>query len=145
VFIHPSKIAKSNNTVISTSSHSPSASCPSRHAANSNTVMHYANETGTVMRNDMQDQQQESSGVNSQVVEASSEFKNRPGDRQKAARIILPLLKTGLSRDDVKNLLGPPTKEIGDGRIWCYILFYESAMDVYFDANGKLEKVSGLD
>ena len=157
--IRPSKTAQSDNTVqslvhvgqssqpasISTSSRSPSVSCPSRHAANSNTVVHYANETGTVVRGDMKNQQQESSGVSSRVVAASSEFKNRPGDRQKSARTIFPLLKPGLSRSDVKDLLGPPTKVIGDGRVWCYILFYESAMDVYFDADGKLERVLGLD
>jgi hypothetical protein len=95
----------------------------------------HVGQTGRVSMND-------SAIADKQRQEATVEFKNRKGDRQKAAQILRPLLKQGMSRQAVKELLGAPSFETDNGSGWAYVLFYESVLAVHFDAAGNLMEVN---
>jgi hypothetical protein len=74
-----------------------------------------------------------------EVVAAVSQFKAQPYNRQSAAKILLPLIKVGMSIEEVETMLGPP-----GGRVWQYSLSINSdaALTVHFNHESKVERVS---
>jgi len=80
------------------------------------------------------------------IAKAIHEFqtKSRAEDNYAVPRKLLPLLKLGLSKDEVKEILGEPRKittgEQG-GSYWSYGLFYSMFIDVEFNREGKLVEV----
>lgn len=73
-----------------------------------------------------------------EVIAAISEFKTQLYNRQKAAEKLLPVIKTGMSTQEVEKILGAPTWEV-----WDYRLFYStpSSLIIRFDTDGKVKEV----
>ncbi len=78
-----------------------------------------------------------------EIQMAIEEFKNNPGFRNEPAKILVPLLKIGMTTDDVEHLLGKPDSErqLDEGTAWGYGLFYSQFIDVHFDSDNKVEKI----
>lgn len=75
--------------------------------------------------------------VNSEITTAISEFKNNPFNRQKSAKKLIPVIKKGMSSQEIKEILGEPNETI-----WDYPLFYSSRLLIHFDSEGKVKKVA---
>jgi hypothetical protein len=73
-----------------------------------------------------------------EIVEAISEFKGQPYNRQEPAKKLLPFVKAGMPTGEVEAMLGPP-----DGNRWDYSLSRSSpaSLIVRFSNEGKVEKV----
>jgi hypothetical protein len=80
----------------------------------------------------------------SAVAKASAAFQTGLGGRYPndcaSARTLLPWIEAGMTRADLKSLLGPPDRATDDS--WYYVLFYSMYLDVRFDASGKIQRVS---
>lgn len=78
-----------------------------------------------------------------EIAQASVEFKQNSGLdlRPKPARKLLPHLKKGMSKTEVKALLGEAGKVSDDGLFWGYIVFYSQFIDIYFDSHDRIEKI----
>lgn len=78
-----------------------------------------------------------------EIAQASVEFKQNSelGLRPKPARKLLPHLKKGMSKTEVKALLGEPSKVSDDGLFWGYIVFYSQFIDIYFDSHDRIGKI----
>lgn len=74
-----------------------------------------------------------------EIIEAISEFKGQPYNRQKPAKKLLLLIKTDMPMSEVEAMLGPP-----DGTRWDYSLLNSSSSSliVRFSTDGKVEKVT---
>ena len=72
------------------------------------------------------------------VLEASKEFKQRPGFRHGPAKTLIPHLKNGMSKNSVKTLLGDPDHVAEDGSLWKYTLFYSLFIDIRFDKEDRV-------
>jgi len=71
--------------------------------------------------------------------EASAAFKEKGNsDRRELARRLLPAIKKGLQRDQVSGILGSPDKQMENGQVWTYVLWYSSYLSVEFDADGRV-------
>ena len=71
----------------------------------------------------------------------STEFRANPGFREISARKIMPYLTTGMSAEEIERLLGQPTNKGYDGSLWRYSVFFSKSIDVYFNAQRRVEKV----
>lgn len=91
--------------------------------------------------------QSDSSQFSLQVTQAIQDFQGNPGARYEndytVPRTLLPLLKPGLSQNEVKAILGSPdTFSTNEQTIsWSYTLFYSMFINILFDENGKLAEV----
>lgn len=72
-----------------------------------------------------------------EVEMAKEEFKKQPYNRQRAAKKLVPLIKTGLSTQDVEEMLGSPNETL-----WIYPLFYSSTLTVRFDSTDRVKNIS---
>ncbi|MBN1670616.1 MAG: hypothetical protein JXR37_06265 [Kiritimatiellae bacterium] len=77
-----------------------------------------------------------------ETVEAMHRFRIYKANREREAAILKPFIKPGMSVDDVLFFLGPPPETTSTGRIWFYPLFYSSVMEIHFDQNYRVERVS---
>jgi len=76
------------------------------------------------------------------ISEAMREFRANPdGLRLEAARMLRPLLKWGMTKREVEEMLGPPRRELSSESAWHYDVFWSHAMSIVFDANGRVEHV----
>ena len=81
-----------------------------------------------------------------EVAEAIHDFQNKPRHENDYAtpRILLALLKQGMSQNEVKEILGQPssisTNDIGV--YWNYGLFYSQFIEIQFNEDGVVEKVN---
>ncbi len=50
------------------------------------------------------------------------------------ARTLLPLIKVGMTPQEVRDILGEPDVIQEDGRTWVYTLFYSQFIIIRFDA-----------
>ena len=71
------------------------------------------------------------------VKAAIAEFKAQHDDRQKAAKTLMPTIKTGMSLTKVQDILGDPS-----ATLWDYSLFYSSTLTVRFDNDAKVTSVT---
>lgn len=63
-------------------------------------------------------------------------FRRSGGNRLDAAKAILPLIRTGMSPEEVEALLAKPS-----ATAWYFALFYSSGMMLWFDGNSQLVKI----
>ena len=91
--------------------------------------------------------QTDSSQYSLEVTQAIQDFHGNPGARYEndytVPKTLLPLLKPGLSQDEVEAILGSPEiVSINDQTIsWSYTLFYSMFITIRFDEKGKLAEV----
>ena len=76
---------------------------------------------------------------------ATARFKASPGNRAEEAKMLAPLIKPGMTRSQVKDILGAPDakgalKSTSDR--WNYTLFYSQALSVTFKGD-VVQNVSG--
>jgi len=82
-----------------------------------------------------------------EIVQAIAAFKTdaRYADDYAIPRKLLPLLKTGLSKDEVEEILGEPSKkrtnDVGVA-IWHYGLFYSQFIEIEFDPDRTVRNVT---
>ena len=78
-----------------------------------------------------------------EVANANAAFKTGVGARYRenyaVSRMLLPWIKTGMTKKEVESLLGPPDKD--SGGYWFYTLFYSMFIEVRFDAQGTVLQV----
>jgi len=84
-----------------------------------------------------------SNGNKTKIQLAIEEFKNNPGFRNEPAKILVPLLKIGMTKDDVESLLGKPDEisDLTSCTKWYYGLFYSEYIDIQFDSDDKANKI----
>ena len=71
-----------------------------------------------------------------EFANAKTLFKASPGFRTKEARMLAPMIKKGMTKDQVRELLGEPDKKgalaSSDTR-WNYTVFYSQCISVTFE------------
>ena len=80
------------------------------------------------------------------IAKAIQEFqtKSRAEDNYAVPRKLLPLLKAGLSKDEVREILGEPGRMAAGKQgeeNWLYGLFYSQFISVTFDPEGRIKEV----
>jgi len=81
----------------------------------------------------------ESTEISAAIVDFQT--KSRAADDYKTARKLLPLIKVGMTPQEVRAILGEPGRLQEDGRSWFYGLFYSQFIVVRFDSDEQVEKV----
>ena len=78
-----------------------------------------------------------------EIAQASLEFKQNSnlGLRPRPAKKLIPYLKKGMSKSEVKSMLGDPSRISNDGLFWGYIVMYSQYIDVYFDKRDRVTRV----
>jgi hypothetical protein len=81
--------------------------------------------------------------LNPELARASAEFQQNSGFglRPKPARKLLPYLKKGMSKSEVKSLLGEPSRVSDDELFWSYTIFYSQSIDMYFNRHSRVERI----
>jgi hypothetical protein len=81
--------------------------------------------------------------LKSEIQKASEKFKKSPGFRTEPAKVLVPLLKIGMTTGEIESLLGKPdNKKVSDeSTFWMYSLFYSQFIDVQFDPDNKVRKI----
>ena len=67
---------------------------------------------------------------------AKAKFKASPGFRTKEARILAPMITQGMTKDQVRDILGEPDKEgalQSLDSVWNYSVFYSQVITVTFE------------
>lgn len=72
------------------------------------------------------------------------EFKSTLGNRTDLARKIIPLIKMGMTKDEVSALLGAPSSRHSNEQSWFYGVFYSTAIIVKFNSHGEVIAVVPL-
>jgi len=82
----------------------------------------------------------------SEIVHASKEFKAKAGYRVNEAKILLPYLKAGMSKEEIRSLLGEPDskKESEYYASISYIVGRSNMIDVFLDENEKVIHVDSV-
>lgn len=76
------------------------------------------------------------------VTEAIQRFRASPhGVSMEAARIVRPLVKIGMTKHQVEELLGRPNRELMSGSVWHYDVFWSHAITVLFDRDGEVKDI----
>ncbi|MDH4240380.1 MAG: hypothetical protein OEW48_12530 [Phycisphaerae bacterium] len=81
-----------------------------------------------------------------EIVHASKEFKAKAGYRVNEAKILLPYLKVGMSKEEIRSLLGEPDSKKGFEYFACisYIVGRSNMIDVFLDENEKVIHVDSV-
>jgi hypothetical protein len=76
---------------------------------------------------------------------ASDAFKAKRaiGYRPKEAAILYPIIKTGMSRAQVKELLGAPSEKYSSENRWSYAVGYSQVFDIEFKGDVVVRKIGG--
>lgn len=76
---------------------------------------------------------------------AKAKFKAAPGNRSKEARMLAPMITPGMTRDQVRDILGERDKPKSDtpNNTWVYSVFYSQLISVTFE-NGKVVKTEAV-
>jgi len=74
------------------------------------------------------------------IVQTSEEFKKHVYFRVEQAKKLIPCLKQEMPKEEVLDLLGPPTaeQELEYYSTLCYGVFYSDVLKVYFDKDNRL-------
>lgn len=66
---------------------------------------------------------------------AKAKFKSSPGMRSKEARMLAPMIEPGMTKAQVREMLGEPDKpKTGSlGNTWLYTVFYSQFISVTFE------------
>lgn len=76
------------------------------------------------------------------IAEAVEAFRaHADGFRLEAARVVKPLVKNGMTKREVEELLGPPNSKTHEGSNWHYDVFYSQAITVQFDHSDLVSSV----
>ena len=78
-----------------------------------------------------------------EVTQVSKEFKSNVGNRDAQAKILMPYLKVGMSKENVESLLGESDYKTGSGKYFHYSLGRSNVLSVYFDEQEKMFHVEG--
>ena len=81
----------------------------------------------------------------SEFERAKVEFKGNPGNRTAAAETLRPYLAVGMSKDDIAEILGDPSKRHSKHNTWFYGLFWGQFITVEFDEQGRVKRVGPSD
>lgn len=73
-----------------------------------------------------------------EITQASKEFKLNVGNRDAQAKILMPYLKVGMSKENVESLLGESDYKTDSGKHFVYSISRSIMLSVYFDEQGKL-------
>ena len=76
---------------------------------------------------------------------AKAKFKASPGFRTKEARMLLPVIVGGMTKEQVRSILGEPDRKgalASSDTVWNYTVFYSQSITVTFE-NNKVVKVEG--
>ena len=133
-------VLHTQSPIIATSPQDVIQTCTPHCGAKTNSDIQAATPSGIEIRKS--NKQQDEEMLNIQTTKAAAEFKKSIWNRREAARTLCPLLKRGLSRSEVAALLGPPTENLEDGKLWVYVLFYEAILAVHFDSDGNVLMVN---
>lgn len=81
-----------------------------------------------------------------EIVRASKEFKAKAGYRVTEAKKLLPYLKIGMSKEEIRSLLGEPDskKEFEYFACISYIVGRSNMIDVFLDENEKVINVDSV-
>jgi len=81
-----------------------------------------------------------------EIVSASKEFKAKAGYRVTEAKKLLPYLKVGMSKEEIRSLLGEPDSKKGFEYFACisYIVGRSNMIDVFLDENEKVIHVDSV-
>ncbi len=81
-----------------------------------------------------------------EIVRASKEFKAKAGYRVTEAKKLLPYLKAGMSKEEIRSLLGEPDskKEFEYFACISYIVGRSNMIDVFLDENEKVIHVDSV-
>lgn len=81
-----------------------------------------------------------------EIVRASKEFKAQSGYRVTQAKILLPYLEAGMSKEEIRSLLGEPDskKESEYYASISYIVGRSNMIDVFLDENEKVIHVDSV-
>lgn len=81
--------------------------------------------------------------VNMELLESIAAFQASPRyvEDYKTARTLLPLIKVGMTPQEVKAILGEPSQAHSSDESWYYGLFYSQYIVVRFGADGEVDKV----
>ncbi len=79
-----------------------------------------------------------------ELSEVISDFQTKPRyeDDYRIARKLLLLIKEGMTRNEIRDILGEPSRLHGGGRHWYYGLFYSQFIEVRFNEVDKVDMVS---
>ena len=92
-----------------------------------------------------QERQGDQLKLSPEIVTASKEFKAQVGYRESQAKKLRPYLKTGMSKEQVKELLGEPDPGCASETHISYVLGYSQLLSIDFDQSGNLIRVEGVD
>ncbi|MBT7163798.1 MAG: outer membrane protein assembly factor BamE [Victivallales bacterium] len=80
-----------------------------------------------------------------ELAQVKAKFKASPGFRTKEARILAPMITRGMTRNQVREILGEPDKEgalASSDDIWHYTVFYSQLIAVVFE-NDRVIRTHG--
>ena len=83
------------------------------------------------------------SGDPIKVASATFKAKRTHGMRPHEAAILYPIIRTGMSRAQVKELLGAPDDKWSADNRWCYTVGYSQFFEIEFKGDTVLRKIGG--
>jgi len=80
---------------------------------------------------------------NRDIANASEKFKAQQYFRYEEAKKLVPQLKIGMTKQDIKSILGKPNIKDNNDLLWRYTLGYSQFISVSFDSNDIVNKFGG--
>ena len=75
---------------------------------------------------------------------AKAKFKASPGFRTKEARVLFPMIIPGMTKEEVRSILGEPEEKgvlASSDSIWNYSVFYSQLISVTFEKDKVVKSV----